>query len=60
MVYIYNVKERKLSSDINQIQPLSKIVVYNMKEVFSLLETIDVTNISRIRFDGENIWVTNE
>lgn len=60
MVYIYNVKDRKLAADIHQIQPLSKIVVYNMKEVFSLLETIDVTNMNRIRFDGETIWITND
>ena len=60
MVYIYNVKDRRLESDINQIQPLSKIVVYNMKEVFSLLDSIDVSNVNQIRFDGETIWVTNE
>ncbi|RJP83613.1 MAG: hypothetical protein C4522_00260 [Desulfobacteraceae bacterium] len=60
MVYIYNVKERKIASDIHQLEPLSKIVVYHMKEVFSLLETIDVTNMNRIRFDGETIWITNE
>ena len=60
MVYIYNIKDRRLESDINQIQPLSKIVVYNMKEVFSLLESIDVGNVNQIRFDGETIWITND
>jgi len=60
MVYIYNVKKRKLESDINQIQPLSKIVVYNMAEVFSLLDPIDYSNVQQIRFDGETIWMTNE
>jgi hypothetical protein len=60
MVYIYNMKDRRLESDINQIQPLSKVVVYNMKEVFSLLESIDVSNVNQIRFDGETIWISNE
>jgi len=60
MVYIYNVKKRKLESDIHQLQPLSKIVVYNMAEVFSLLDPIDYSNVQQIRFDGETIWVTNE
>jgi len=57
MAYIYNVKERALTSDLNIIQPLSKIVVYNMDKAFDLLETIDYSKVHLIQFDGENIWI---
>lgn len=60
MVYIYNVKDRTLDTDINLIHPLSKIVVYRMGEVFSLLDQLDYTNVNRIQFDGETLWVPAE
>ena len=60
MVFIYNVKERKLSLDLNLIHPFSKIVVFNMGEVFSLLNEIDYGKIDRIRFDGDTIWIPAE
>ncbi len=56
MVIIYNLKEKKVDTDINLIEPLSKIVVYNMEEVFSLLREINYDNINRIQFDGKTIW----
>lgn len=58
MVYIYNVKEHALTADLNNIQPLSKIVVYKMDKVFELLEAIDYSKVNLIRFDGETIWIT--
>jgi hypothetical protein len=60
MVYIYNVKERNFSDDLNLIQALSKIVVYNMSEVFSLLDQVDQRRVNRIQFDGETIWIPAE
>jgi hypothetical protein len=57
MVYIYNIKEKTLTTDLNMIQPLSKIVVYNMTRVFALLDRIDYDRVDTIRFDGENIWI---
>jgi hypothetical protein len=43
--------------DINLLSPLSKIIVYNMDEVFSLLRDINFDTIDRIQFDGKTIWV---
>lgn len=60
MVYIYNIQERKIDVDLSLIQPLSKIVVYNMEQIFALLETIDYDKVNRIQFDGENIWIPAE
>ncbi|MAF32389.1 MAG: hypothetical protein QF466_03675 [Desulfobacterales bacterium] len=57
MVYIYNIKERKLDVDLDLLYPLSKIVIFNMGEVFSLLNQIDYDHISQIQYDGETIWI---
>lgn len=57
MVIIYNLIERQVTEDINLLEPLSKIVVYNMDEVFSLLEEINYDTVDRIQFDGKNIWI---
>ena len=57
MVYIYNVKEKDFSEDLNLIEPYSKIIVYKMDRVFQLLEQLDYRNIDRIQFDGDTLWV---
>jgi hypothetical protein len=57
MVYIYNLRERRLDSSIELIHPRSKIVVYKMREVFSMLDQIDIEALDRIRFDGDTLWV---
>ncbi len=57
IVSIYHLKENKLVKDINIIEPLTKIVIYNMNEIFSLLEEVDYQNVNQIEFDGNNIWI---
>ncbi len=57
MVIIYNLADKKLASNIDLIEPLSKIVVYNMDEVFSLLQEVNYENIDRLQFDGTSIWI---
>ncbi len=57
MVVIYNLLEKKMEMDINLLKPLSKIIVYNMDEVFSLLHDINFDKIDRIQFDGKTIWI---
>lgn len=59
-VNIYNIKERKLDIDLNLIYPLNKLVVYNMTEIFKLLDRIDYKHVNRIQFDGETLWVEGE
>ncbi len=57
MVHIYNVREKTLDSDLHLIQPLTKIVVFNLGRVFAMLESLDYSEVSRIRFDGETLWL---
>jgi len=57
MVIIYNLIENEVTKDINLIEPLSKVVVYNMDDVFALLEEFNFNNVDRIQFDGKNIWI---
>ena len=60
MVYIYNINDKTIDSDIHIIQPLSKIVVYNMKDIFDFLEQIDYAQVNQIQFDGETLWLPAE
>ncbi len=57
IVTIYNIKERKITSNLNLIYPVSKVVVYNMDQIFAFLDRIDYNNTSRIQFDGETLWI---
>jgi hypothetical protein len=57
LVYIYNVKEKRFSDNLNLIEPQSKIVIYKMDRVFAFLEQVDYTKIDGIRFDGDTLWV---
>ena len=57
MVIIYNLVDKKVDSSINLLEPLSKVVIYNMDEVFSLLFEVNYDNIDRIQFDGKTIWI---
>jgi predicted RNA-binding protein len=60
MVYIYNLKERKLETNLDLIYPLGKIVVYNMGHIFALLDRINYTDVQRIVFDGKTLWLPAE
>jgi hypothetical protein len=56
-VNIYNIKEHKLDMDLNLIFPLTKVVVYNMDQIFTFLNLIDFKHVNRIQFDGETLWM---
>lgn len=60
IVYIYNIKEKRFSKNLNLIEPQSKIVIYKMDRVFAFLEQLDYANINRVRFDGDTLWVPAE
>lgn len=57
MVYIYNLRVHRIENNLDLIHPLSKIVIFRMKQVFTLLDQIDFARINRIQFDGETLWL---
>ncbi|MBL0700971.1 MAG: hypothetical protein JJV92_08825 [Desulfosarcina sp.] len=60
LVSIYNIKENRLDIDLNLIHPLNKLVVYNMTQIFGLLDSIDYKNVNGIQFDGETLWIPSK
>ena len=60
MVSIYNIKERKVETDLNLLQPLSKIAVFNIGQVLDMFKQIDYRQVNRVRFDGKNLWIPAE
>jgi len=60
MVSIYNVKKDKLEMNLDQIYPLSKIIIYNMTHIFALLDRINYETVHQIEFDGETLWLPAE
>ncbi len=60
MVYIFNLKNGKLETDLDLIYPLTKVVIYNMGYIFALLDRIDYKDVNRIEFDGETLWLPAE
>jgi hypothetical protein len=56
-VNIFNIRERKLDVNLNLIFPLTKVVVYNMDQIFAFLDLIDYKHVNRIQFDGETLWM---
>lgn len=60
MVHIYNMRDKKLETNLDQIYPLSKVVIYNMTHIFALLDRIDYEAVHRIEFDGETLWLPAE
>ena len=60
MVVVYNISDKTLDTDINLIRPKSKVIVYNMKEIFALLNDIDFKTIDRLQFDGQSLWIPTE
>ena len=57
MVYIYNIRQRKIDVNLDLIHPLSKIVIFKMKQIFILLEQIDYQHVNRLQFDGDTLWL---
>jgi len=57
LVNIYNLKTQTFEHNLDVIQPLSIIVIYNMSQIFGILDDIDYSVIDRIEFDGESLWI---
>lgn len=52
MVGVYNLKTGHMSKNLNHLEPGSKLVVFNLSEIFSELSKIDPKDLSGIMYDG--------
>ena len=57
MVIIYNLIDEQVVDDIDLLEPLSKIVIYNIGQVFALLKQVNYESVDQIHFDGRTIWI---
>jgi len=57
MVYIYNIRQGKIDVNLDLIHPLTKIVIFRMKQIFDLLNQIDYQHVDQVQFDGETLWL---
>lgn len=57
MVSIYSLENQKVSSDINNIEPNGKVIIYKMNDIQDLIKDMTVRNIDNVVFDGKNLWI---
>jgi len=55
MVFIYSIKDGKLSDDLDLIRPNEKIVIFNISRLDNILKNFDEEKIKRVRLDGDHL-----
>ena len=55
MVYIFNLKTKMLSMDLDLLQPQEKIVIFNLSNLNKILSPLSAEQIDAIRFDGQDL-----
>ncbi len=58
MVYIFNLKTKTLSTNLNSLKPKEKIVIFNLSALDKALAPLTYRQINRIRFDGRDLIST--
>lgn len=57
MVYIFNLRTKMLSKDLDLLQPQEKIVIFNLTNLNKILAPLTAEQIDTIRFDGQNLLI---
>ena len=57
MVYVFNLKTKKLSKDINLLKPLEKIVIFNVSKLHNVLSSLSEGQLNSIHFDGHDLKI---
>lgn len=60
MVGVYNTETGMMSSNLNQLEPGRKVVVYNLTEIFRELDKIDPKRLSSVMYDGRVLYFPEE
>ncbi|MBW2623885.1 MAG: hypothetical protein JRD68_13340 [Deltaproteobacteria bacterium] len=55
MVYIFNLKTRELSEDLNLLEPAEKIIIFNLSRLSAILGTLTPEQLETVRFDGRDL-----
>ena len=55
MVYIFNLKTKKLSKDLNHLKPLERIVIFNLSKLDYILAPLTAEKLNHIRLYGQEI-----
>lgn len=55
MVHIFNLKTKKLSKDLNLLEPKEKIVIFNLSALDQALAPLTYEEIDAIHFDGRDL-----
>jgi hypothetical protein len=58
MVYIFNLKTKTLSTDLNSLKPKEKVVIFNLSALDKALAPLTYRQVNRIRFDGRDLIST--
>ena len=57
MVYVFNLKTKKLSKDINFLKPLERIVIFNISKLHNILVSLSAEQLNSIHFDGQDLII---
>jgi hypothetical protein len=57
MVYIFNLRTKMLSKDLDLLQPQEKIVIFNLTNLNKILAPLTAEQIDTIRFDGQDLLI---
>jgi hypothetical protein len=57
MVYIFNLRTKMLSKDLDLLQPQEKIVIFNLTNLNKILAPLTADQIDSIRFDGQDLLI---
>jgi|GEM_PF-641259 len=55
MVHVFNLKTRKLSRDLDLLQPHERIVIFNLSALDKILAPLTKKKIRHVRFDGRRL-----
>jgi hypothetical protein len=56
MVYIFNMKTKKLDRDLYHLQPEEKVVVFNLSNLHRILGDVDPKKFETVQFDGQDLY----
>ena len=55
MVFIFNLKTKELSEDLNMLEPAEKIIIFNLPRLHSTLGSFTAEQLKTVRFDGRDL-----